>query len=174
VTRADGRADERTPRAEGLASARGRLLGRTVRGWALVTARIAVAAGLAVDAYVHLDLAPVYAEGGGVINEGVLFRVEAAVALLAAIAVLFTGRRICYLAGFAVAVSALALMLVSRYVDMGAIGPLPNLYDPVWFPEKLLAAFAEGAASLIALLGFVLCTRPRKVPAATAPRSPSL
>ena len=39
--------------------------------------------------------------------------------------------------GFAVSASALTLMLVSRYVDLGPIGPFPDLYDPVWFPEKL-------------------------------------
>jgi hypothetical protein len=47
-------------------------------------------------------------------------------------------------------------MLVSRYVDLGALGPLPDLYDPVWFPEKLLAAFGEGAASVAALSGIFL------------------
>lgn len=62
-------------------------------------------------------------------------------------------------------------MLVSRYVDLGTIGPLPDLYDPVWFPEKLLAAFAEGAASLAALLGFILCGIARKPPAAAPPSS---
>ena len=126
---------------------------------ALLAARIVVAAGLAIDAYVHLNLAATYAEGGGVVNEGLLFRAEAAAALLAAIAVSVTSRRLCYLAGFAVAVSALAVMLVSRYADLGAIGPFPDLYDPVWFPEKLLAAFAEGAASLAALSAVLLCRR---------------
>jgi hypothetical protein len=126
---------------------------------ALLAARIVVAAGLAIDAYVHLNLASTYAEGGGVVNEGLLFRAEAATALLAAIAVSVTSRRLCYLAGFAVAVSALAVMLVSRYADLGAIGPFPDLYDPVWFPEKLLAAFAEGAASLAALSAVLFCRR---------------
>jgi hypothetical protein len=93
----------------------------------LWTARIATAAGLAIDAYVHLDLAPVYAEGGGAINEVVLFRAEAVAALLVAAAVIATGRRVCYLAGLAVAASALAVMLVSRYVDLGPIGPFPDM-----------------------------------------------
>jgi hypothetical protein len=119
----------------------------------LWAARIATAAGLVIDAYVHLDLASVYAEGGGTINEGVLFRAEAAVALLAAAAIIAAGRRICYLAGLAVAASALAVMLVSRYVDLGQIGPFPDLYDPAWYPEKLLAAYAEGTAAATALAG---------------------
>jgi hypothetical protein len=124
--------------------------------WSLRAARAATAAGLAIDAYVHLDLAGLYAEAGGTVNEGVLFRVEAAVALLAAAAVVAIGRRICYLAALAVAGSALAVMLVSRYVDLGQLGPFPDLYDPVWFPEKLLAAFAEGAACVTALAGAVI------------------
>ena len=130
--------------------------------------RIATAAGLAIDAYVHLDLAHVYAEGGGTINEGVLFRAEAAAALLVAAAVIATGRRVCYLSGLAVAASALAVMLVSRYVDLGPIGPFPGLYDPAWYPEKLLAAFAEGAATAAALAGVIMTgwagrPRPRAV-----------
>lgn len=122
----------------------------------LWTARIATVAGLAIDAYVHLHLAPLYAEGGGAINEGVLFRAEAAVALLVAVAVVATGRRVCYLAALAVAASALAVMLVSRYIDLGQIGPLPDLYDPAWYPEKLLAAYAEGAATATALAGAIM------------------
>jgi hypothetical protein len=114
------------------------------------------AAGLAVDGYVHLDLAGQYAESGGTINEGVLFRCEAGVAVLAAVAVIAGGWLVFHLAGLVVAGSALAVMLVSRYVDLGPLGPLPNLYDPVWYPEKLLAAFAEGAATAAALAGTVL------------------
>jgi hypothetical protein len=141
--------------------------------WWLWGVRAVTAAGLAIDAYVHLDLAGLYAEAGGTINEGVLFRVEAAVALLAACAVIAIGRRACYLAGLAVAGSALAAMLVSRYVDLGQIGPFPDLYDPVWFPEKLLAAFAEGTAFVTALAGVVITglagPAPRRPPTGTGP-----
>jgi Putative zinc-finger len=122
----------------------------------LHTTRIVVVAGLAVNAWVHLDLASTYAEAGGVINEGVLFCAEAVAAMLAALVVAIYGSRISYLAGFGVAASALATMLVSRYVDLGAIGAFPDLYDPVWFGEKILAAVAEGLASLAALIGFIL------------------
>ena len=131
-------------------------MSQAVRRWLLWTIRVVTAAGLAVDAYVHFDLAALYAEAGGTINEGLLFRVEAAVALVAAVAVIAIGRRVCYLAGLAVAGSALAVMLVSRYVDLGQLGPFPDLYDPVWFPEKLLAAYAEGAACVTALAGAII------------------
>lgn len=124
--------------------------------WSLWTLRVATAAGLVIDAVVHLDLASLYAEGGGTVNEGVLFRAEAVVALVAAVAVIATGWLVSYLAGLAVAGSALTVMLVSRYVDIGPIGPFPNFYDPVWFPEKLLAAFGEGAATVTALAGVII------------------
>lgn len=128
----------------------------TLADGAVLAARLITAAGLGIDAYVHLKLAPTYAEGGGQINEGALFRAEAALALLTALVLVLAGRRFSFLLGFAVSASALAVMLVSRYVDVGAVGPLPDLYDPVWFAEKLLAAFGEGAASLAALTGFFL------------------
>ena len=139
--------------------------------WSLWALRAATAAGLAIDAYVHFDLAALYAESGGAINEGVLFRVEAAVALVAAVAVIAIGRRVCYLAALAVAGSALAAMLVSRYVDLGQLGPFPDFYDPVWFPEKLFAAFAEGAACVTALAGAIIIIRPgKKSPPMAGPR----
>lgn len=122
----------------------------------LAAARLLVVAGLAVDAYAHFDLASTYAEAGGVINGGVLFTAEAVVALLAALVVAIYANRASYLAAFAVGASALAALIVSRYVDLGAIGPFPDLYDPVWFGEKVLAAFAEGVASLAALFGLIL------------------
>ena len=42
-----------------------------------------------------------------------------------------------------VAASALAAVVASRYVDLGPIGPLPDLYEPVWYPEKVVAATAR-------------------------------
>jgi hypothetical protein len=142
----------------------GRLVGR--RRLLHGSIRVIVVAGLTIDSYVHLNLAATYSETGGVISEGVLFRAEASVALLAAIMVAVRGRRLSYLAALLVAASALATMLVARYVDLGAIGPFPDLYDPVWFPEKALAGIAEGVATLAALAGLILLRsvpgRPRK------------
>ena len=123
--------------------------------WPLRTTRFATAAGLAIDSYVHFNLASEYAETGGTINEGALFRVEAAVAVLAAVAVIVSGRLAVLLVALLVSGSALTVMLVSRYNDIGPIGPIPSLYDPVWYPEKLLAAFAEGAATVTALAGAI-------------------
>ena len=136
----------------------------------LWTIRVVTTAGLAIDAYVHLNLAHTYAEGGGTINEGVLFRIESTVALLVAVAIIATGRRISYLAGFLVAASALTLMLVSRYVDIGPIGPFPSFYDPIWYAEKLLAAYAEGIATVTAVAGVIMTSLVGKSRPGVAPR----
>lgn len=123
---------------------------------ALAAVQLIAVAGLGIDAYVHLDLASTYAEAQAAINEGVMFRVEAVAAILAALVVIVSARRLAFALAFAVAASALALMLISRYVDIGAIGPFPDPYDPVWFPEKLWAAYGEAAAALAALAGMAL------------------
>ena len=97
MTRAFGRARARGPavRPKASASPGGPAAGAVfVRRQVLRAARLVIAAGLAVDAYVHLNLASTYAEAGGLVNEGVLFRVEAVAALLAAAAVAVTGRRV--------------------------------------------------------------------------------
>lgn len=118
----------------------------------LLVLRLAVVVGLAVDAYVHIDLAPAYAGPGGVLDEQNLFLVESGVAIVVAVWVLATGRRTAALAAVVVAASALAAVLSSRYVDLGAIGPFPDLYEPVWYPEKAVAAVGEALALLAAVL----------------------
>ncbi len=48
-------------------------------------------------------------------------------------------------------------MLLYRYVDVGTIGPLPNIYEPTWeVPGKALSAYAEGGAAVLSALGFTL------------------
>ncbi|MBV9919387.1 MAG: hypothetical protein JOY78_00830, partial [Pseudonocardia sp.] len=102
--------------------------------------RVAVCGGLVVDAFVHVDLAPSYAGLGGAFGEQHLFLVEAGVALAAALLVLTSRRRGAVVVAAVVAASALAAVIASRYVDLGAVGPFPDLYEPVWYPQKVLAA----------------------------------
>jgi len=152
----------------------GTWLPRSPRQAAVVAVRLIAVAGLSVDAYVHLDLASTYSEAQAPINEGILFRAEAVLALLTALALIVYARRLSFLLGFAVSASALTLMLISRYVDLGPIGPFPDLYDPVWFLEKLWAAGGEAAAAIasatgILLLGLRIRER-RAVTPAKAPR----
>ena len=112
--------------------------------------RVVAATGLAVDAYVHADLAPAYAGPGGVVGQQGLFLVEAGIAVAAALLVLTRGWPAVYLAAALVAASALAAVIASRYVDLGPIGPLPDLYEPVWYPEKVVAAGGEAVALVAA------------------------
>jgi plastocyanin len=112
-----------------------------------------------VDAYVHADLAPAYDGIHASISQGTLFRIEAAVAAAAALIVLAAARRAGYGLAFLVAASALGALLLYRYVDVGRLGTLPNMYEPSWFPEKTTAAVAEGAAALLAAGGLIGAVR---------------
>jgi hypothetical protein len=91
---------------------------------------------------------------------GTLFRLEAALAVLAAVGVLVWGNRRTYLLALVVAVSALFAVLLTRYVQVPAVGPLPSMYEPVWFFEKSLSAGAEALAALAAVAAFVTSPRP--------------
>jgi hypothetical protein len=118
--------------------------------------RLLIAAALGIDAVVHLDLASGYQLGApGGIGEGNLFRIEAAVAILVGLYVLIRGSRPAYAAAVVVAGSAFIAVLLYRYVDIPAIGPLPSMYEPVWFFEKTLSAAAEGLGAVLAAVGYV-------------------
>ena len=117
-------------------------------------------AGLAIDAYVHLHLAAPY-DGvkSSVLTQGDLFRAEAALAIIAALALVVRPRRWTALIAFLVSAGGFALVLLYQYVNVGSIGPLPNMYDPVSSPEKTLSIAAEGIAALAALILLVLLER---------------
>lgn len=123
-----------------------------------VALRILLAAALVVDAVVHWRLAGGYgqATGTSLINEGALFRAEAVVAVLVALLVLLRGGRFGYVAAFLVTGSAVVAVVLYRYVDIPAIGPLPSMYEPVWYAEKTLSAVAEGVGAVLAAVGLLL------------------
>jgi hypothetical protein len=124
--------------------------------------RLLTAAGLAIDAYVHADLAPAYDAIHGSISQGDLFRIEAAVASAAALIVLAFGRRTGFGLAFLVAVSAFGAIMLYRYVDVGTLGPLPNMYEPAWFTEKTIAAVAEAGTAVLAACGLLWEMRHRR------------
>ena len=140
----------------------------------LAVLTVLVAAGLAVDAFVHLDLASAFRHNRtSTLSEADLFRLQAAVAIVAAVAVLVRPRR--YTAAFAllVAGAALAAVLVTRYVDVGAVGPVPDLYDPYWQPTgKWLSAIAEAVAAVSALA--LLLALPARTPRTGLAHRPAL
>ena len=115
---------------------------------------LVVAAGLVVDAVVHLRLAPDYqlAAPAG-IGQGNLFRIAAVAAVLAALWVLVRPSRLSFAVAFLVAGGALVAVLLYRYVDVPALGPIPSMYEPLWFPEKTASAVAEAVATVAALVG---------------------
>lgn len=128
-----------------------------MRGTVSVLLRLVIAAGLIVDAVVHLRLAHGYqlAAPGG-IGQGNLFRIESVAALVAAAYVLLRGTRPAFALAAALGVGGLAAVVLYRYVHVPAIGPIPSMYEPVWFFQKSLSAVAEAVAGGFALIGLAL------------------
>lgn len=122
--------------------------------------RLVTAAALAVDAYVHADLASSYDFTHATISQGTLFRVEAGAASLAALLLIVVGRHwMTWAFAFLVAAGGLFAVLLYRYVDVGAFGPFPNMYEPLWYAEKTNSAIAEAVGTVTALAGLVLAYR---------------
>ena len=113
---------------------------------------VVVVAGLAVDAYVHLDLAGTYDPvKTSTLSQGDLFRAQSAVAILVALLLIVRPRRWSAALAALVAGSALAAVLVYRYVDVGQIGPIPSMYEAAWYTEKTISAVAEAVAFVAAV-----------------------
>ena len=105
---------------------------------------------------VHGQNAPAYDAVTATVSQGALFRTEAALAAAAALLVLVRPRPSSWVAALLVAASALGAVLLYRYVDVGSLGPLPDMYENTWqVPGKLLSAYAEGAAVALAGLGLL-------------------
>ncbi|MDL4777698.1 MULTISPECIES: hypothetical protein [Thermomonosporaceae] len=115
-----------------------------------------VAAGLVVDAVVHWRFAPdmAYVEGGA-IGGDLLFRVQGVVAAVVAVLVLVAARRWSYALAFLVAASAAGALLLYYFVDVGALWPLPDMHEPVWYSDKTISLAGEGVAALAALAGLL-------------------
>ena len=122
---------------------------------------VATAVLLGIDAYVHLHDAHFYAPAAGsTIGEGNLFRAQAIVAVIVAVALLIRPHPVVWAVAVLVTASAVGAVLLYTYVDVGALGPLPDLYEPSWVPAgKLASAVAEGLRTLLAITGFVLSVR---------------
>jgi hypothetical protein len=110
---------------------------------------VVAAAGLAYDAKVHLHLAGGYDAVGSTITQGALFRIEAVVAIATALALLVVDRRIVWIAAGMTGLAGVAAVVLYRYVDVGSIGPIPDMYEPIWYAEKTRSALAEGAVAFV-------------------------
>lgn len=115
---------------------------------------VVVIAGLAVDAYIHFKMAPgLDAKKGTGVSAGMLFRAQGAAAVVAALLVLVRANRATFAFAFLVASGAVGALLLYHFVDVGPIGPMPNMYTPEWDTDKVITVIAESLAVLAALVG---------------------
>ena len=138
--------------------------------WALIAV---VVVGLAIDAFVHFDLASAFAGvKTSTLSQADLFRVEAVAAIVAAVALLVRPRRYTVAFAFLVALAGTVAVVLYRYVDVGKIGPIPDMYDPFWAPaEKTLSLIGEAAATVAGLwllVRFHTQAREQNAPAGSA------
>jgi hypothetical protein len=119
---------------------------------------VAVAAALAVDAYVHLHDAWIYAGvSTSTVSQATLFRIEAGAAILAAVLLVLRPAVLTWAFALFVTAGGAAAVLLYTNVDVGRIGPLPDMYDPVWaIPGKQASLWFEVAGAALALAGLVL------------------
>jgi len=129
----------------------------------IIAARIWIALALLANAYVHFVLAtPFDAIVGSLVSQGDLFRIQGVVNILAAVLILAVHRWWIGLVAAAIAAGGLVLLVASVYVplDLSALG-FPVIYEPAWYPDKVITVIAQGFA-LIGGLVLAMLTRPRK------------
>lgn len=124
---------------------------------------VATAVLLAIDAFVHFQDAHFYdLVGTSTLSEGNLFRAQAAAAVAVGIALIVRPRPLVWAVAVLVTASAVGAAVLYTYVDVGPLGPLPDLYEPTWaVPGKSASAVAEGIATFLAIIGFVVAVRTR-------------
>ena len=122
--------------------------------------RLMGAGALAISSYVHLHGAHFYSSLGDTITQADLFYAQGVVAALVALWVLVSSNRWAWVAVAVVGAASFAAVTIYRYVDVGSIGPIPNMYEPSWQTnEKLLSAYAEAAAVIVSVAALVNLSR---------------
>jgi hypothetical protein len=131
---------------------------------------VLTAAALGVDAGVHFANAGSYESvTTSVVSQATLFRAQAAAAAVIAIVLLVRPRLVAWVIAVIVAAAALGAVLLYTNVNVGTLGPIPNMYEPTWaLPGKEASAVAEGVAVLLALAGTALSLWHRAADRATA------
>ncbi|MBO8185323.1 hypothetical protein [Streptomyces spirodelae] len=122
-------------------------------------ARALSAGGLGVNAYLHATLADQYDAVSAGISQGDLFRIEAGVAALAALLVAVWWRTASDAFAWLVSAGGLALLLIYTYVDVGKLGPFPDMYEPVWYDDKRLAVVAQAVTLVMSTFLLISHTR---------------
>jgi hypothetical protein len=131
------------------------LLVRTLAG---VTAAL-----FAVDAYVHFHDAGLFGDSGAALSQPTVFRIQASVAVVVAIALLVRPHWLVWAVALLVAASATTAVFLYTNVNVGPLGPLPDMYDPTWvLPGKRASAVAESVATVLSAAGLTLALRARR------------
>jgi hypothetical protein len=80
-----------------------------------------------------------------------------------ALALLVRPHWVVWVIALLVAASAVGAIFIYTYVDVGVLGPLPNMYEPTWaLPGKRLTAVAEVAATSTAAVGLAVAVHARR------------
>lgn len=133
----------------------------------LLGLRVLSAAALGFSSYVHIHLANSYPYSGGWLTGTQLFYAQGVVAAVVGAALLLTGNRLIWLVAALLGIASFAAVMTYRYADIGAIGPIPNMYDPTWqpSPDKLASAAAEAALPVLWFVSELLRRVSRPAPA---------
>lgn len=119
------------------------------------TLRLVAASALGVSAYVHVALAAGPLVADGQVTLAGLFVGQAVVAAATALWVLARGSGLAWLATAAVGGASVGALVLTVYVLVPSIGPLPAMYEPFWYPQKVVAASAAGVALVAALVALL-------------------
>lgn len=125
-----------------------------------LASRGVAALALLVSAYIHIDLASGPPVADGQVTLAGLFIAQAIAATLAALWVGARGSILAWLLTGGIGLASLTALVVSVYVLVPSIGPLPAMYEPSWYAEKLIAAAAAAVAAVASLVALRL-HRPR-------------
>jgi hypothetical protein len=69
--------------------------------------------------------------------------------------VLVRRSRIAFSVAAGVGLAGLVAVVVYRYFQVPAIGPIPSMYEPIWFFSKSLSAVAEAVVAVLAAFAAV-------------------
>lgn len=128
----------------------------------MIAGHLVAAAGLVVSGGLHLYLASDFDLVGDDITVGTLFRLQAVVAVAVALWLLLRRRdRVPALAALVVGAGSFLALVVSTYVRVPSLGPLPELHEPVWYDTKVASAVAAAVAALAAAAVLVRLRRSR-------------
>lgn len=123
--------------------------------------RVVGAAALACSGYLHLRIGlgrpPLFADGQVTLSG--LFLAQAAASALVVVWVLVRPSLISWSAFGTVAAASLAAVVLSTYVRVPAVGPFPELYEPVWYLDKSLSAGAAAVATAVAVAALLALRR---------------